>query len=290
MQRYKQYPKGSALVFVTRVVDAVTVEAEVIRAFRLKFKQRRDQGLEYFTGNYLEMQRCILQVVAQTAPESDNSDSIQQTRDTEIYDLLFEFLSSSQDSWNCKDGADVYLHFECCMQWIKEQGKHVRYNLTTLDFEAFATYFVEYVRANNKELDKKVAADLAPPNPRPNNTHNFVRIARIRSHIQRQSQRQKHTYISTPHDEDNFTAFSHTMLIKADGHPPMDMDIVYDEFKSWWRREINPSTHRLPRRRQLWFFLYKQLHGNTKRSGMPSTHIPGYVMRQEAATNQEAAS
>jgi hypothetical protein len=53
--RIKNYPKGSKIIMVIEVDDCNICEKNVIKYFKMKFKQRRDLGNEYFQGNINEM-------------------------------------------------------------------------------------------------------------------------------------------------------------------------------------------------------------------------------------------
>lgn len=54
-KRAKQYPKGSKVMMVIEVEDCNISERDVLNAFKVKFKQRRDLGTEYFEGKLNEM-------------------------------------------------------------------------------------------------------------------------------------------------------------------------------------------------------------------------------------------
>ena len=50
MKRFLQYPKNSELIFVSKVIDSVKKEKEIIQILKKNLKQRRDIGIEYFEG------------------------------------------------------------------------------------------------------------------------------------------------------------------------------------------------------------------------------------------------
>jgi hypothetical protein len=47
--RFKSYPKGSEVIFVTPVSNTITAESELLKELSKKSKRRRDIGKEYFT-------------------------------------------------------------------------------------------------------------------------------------------------------------------------------------------------------------------------------------------------
>jgi hypothetical protein len=53
--RFDGYPKGSCVVFYLRVPDSKATEKAIKAAFKIKFKQDRDIGQEYFEGDLNEM-------------------------------------------------------------------------------------------------------------------------------------------------------------------------------------------------------------------------------------------
>lgn len=65
VDRFKEYPKGSRLLFIMHVpVDrAALLEDEVKRRFRAEFRPRVDIGSESFVGPWLEMAQLVMSVV-----------------------------------------------------------------------------------------------------------------------------------------------------------------------------------------------------------------------------------
>jgi phage/plasmid-associated DNA primase len=57
--RFKDYPKGSKLIFHIECSNCITLEQELIKIFKEKFIQRRDIGIEYFEGNVNIMKEYI---------------------------------------------------------------------------------------------------------------------------------------------------------------------------------------------------------------------------------------
>jgi hypothetical protein len=60
IKRFNQYPKSSDLIFMIKVHDCHKVEKKLLSLFDSKFKQRKDIGREYYSGNVNEMILLIL--------------------------------------------------------------------------------------------------------------------------------------------------------------------------------------------------------------------------------------
>ena len=50
-KRFRQYPKGSKLMYSSETSDHVLTEDILIKAFQTQFVQRKDYGNEYFEGD-----------------------------------------------------------------------------------------------------------------------------------------------------------------------------------------------------------------------------------------------
>ena len=62
-QRIKSYPKGSKLCFMVCTADIDNHERKAIDLFKSKFTQRRDYGIEYFTGDLAKMMKAMLECI-----------------------------------------------------------------------------------------------------------------------------------------------------------------------------------------------------------------------------------
>lgn len=67
--RFKQYPKGSVLLFQMKCNNCHDSEKQILTAFKSKFIQRTDIGTEYFEGNESIMIDIIYQTI-KTVSES----------------------------------------------------------------------------------------------------------------------------------------------------------------------------------------------------------------------------
>ena len=55
LERFNQFPLGSALIFQMVSMECNLLEKEMIQLFKTKYIQRRDIGNSYFEGNCMEM-------------------------------------------------------------------------------------------------------------------------------------------------------------------------------------------------------------------------------------------
>lgn len=62
-KRFKQYPKGSILIFQSTCSNCCEIEKIVINNFCLNFRQRKDIGTEYFEGDCNDMIIEILEII-----------------------------------------------------------------------------------------------------------------------------------------------------------------------------------------------------------------------------------
>ena len=62
-KRFKQYPKGSMLLYQTWCDNCDTKERELLTHFRSKYKHRKDVGAEYFEGDYNNMIKDISGII-----------------------------------------------------------------------------------------------------------------------------------------------------------------------------------------------------------------------------------
>ena len=62
-ERFKQYPKGSILLFQMICSDCNDNEKQIIELFKNKYIHRKDIGNEYFEGDYTQMMDDIYLIV-----------------------------------------------------------------------------------------------------------------------------------------------------------------------------------------------------------------------------------
>lgn len=116
--RFKQYPKGSILLFQSTCNDCNAMEKTIMSIFKQKFTQRKDIGREYFEGNHKKMikimNKCIENEKDTSSSESSSESdcNIETIDDIEVYQCvyclqLFEFVEDLQEH-NKKKCVDKY--------------------------------------------------------------------------------------------------------------------------------------------------------------------------------------
>ena len=63
LKRFDKYKSGSILLSYNRCTDCHKSEKEIIKFFKIKYKQRLDIGLEYFEGNHEDMINDIYSII-----------------------------------------------------------------------------------------------------------------------------------------------------------------------------------------------------------------------------------
>lgn len=63
--RFRQYPKGSVLLFQSICSECCSIEKKILTIFCKEFKQRKDIGIEYFEGSSVVMLKCLLDIINQ---------------------------------------------------------------------------------------------------------------------------------------------------------------------------------------------------------------------------------
>ena len=63
LNRFKQYPKNSNLLFQMKVNDCIQIESKISKKFKIKYKQCLEIGKEYFEGDCNEMIHDIYEII-----------------------------------------------------------------------------------------------------------------------------------------------------------------------------------------------------------------------------------
>ena len=74
--RFDGYPKGSCVVFYLRVPDSKATEKAIKAAFKIKFKQDRDIGQEYFEGDLNEMIQSLFFIATKMDSVIDENEKL----------------------------------------------------------------------------------------------------------------------------------------------------------------------------------------------------------------------
>lgn len=65
-KRFKQYPKGSQLLFSMKTMAPCAIETELMASFKIKFTQRIEYGREYFEGDLNELVDAVYQHIRES--------------------------------------------------------------------------------------------------------------------------------------------------------------------------------------------------------------------------------
>ena len=109
-ERFRQYPKGSVLLFQMICNNCKNIEKLVLKKFKETFKQRKDIGSEYFEGNYKDMIDIIYLIIRDENVENlcNNEEETENNHDDET--VLDEELS--------EDDIEMY-EITTYNEWIK---------------------------------------------------------------------------------------------------------------------------------------------------------------------------
>ncbi len=108
-ERFKQYPKGSVLLLQTICSNCHSIEKELIKQFKNKFKQRNDIGIEYFEGNLQDMIHIIVDII-----KNDNLPvkSEQENNHDRIHDFMLYNITLDSESV-----VKVYKLYDVFKEW-----------------------------------------------------------------------------------------------------------------------------------------------------------------------------
>jgi hypothetical protein len=132
--RFKSYPKGSILLYLTLCDNCDLIEKQLINIFKIKYKQRKDIGTEYFEGNYKDMVDTINQYLKEfttnnikldSDSDSDNEESDEELSKYEIntYEDFMKFTNIYKIIITNKKRREGYLKF-----WNHEWRQLHQYN------------------------------------------------------------------------------------------------------------------------------------------------------------------
>ena len=136
-ERFRQYPKGSVLLFQMICNNCKNIEKLVLKIFRETFKQRKDIGNEYFEGEYKGMIDIIyLTIKDENAEnvciieqeEAENNHDDEKLSEDDKFTTYEEWIKYNN---NRKDEADEEL----------SEGHTEKYEITTYN---------EWIKYNNK--------------------------------------------------------------------------------------------------------------------------------------------
>ena len=102
-KRFRQYPKGSVLLYQMICNNCKNIEKLVLKKFKDTFKQRKDIGNEYFEGDYKDMIHIIYLIikdenVCNNEEETENNHDDETVLDEELseYDEIYEITTYNE--------------------------------------------------------------------------------------------------------------------------------------------------------------------------------------------------
>jgi hypothetical protein len=105
--RFKQYPKGSVLLFQIICSNCNKMEKDVLKKFKEIFKQRKDIGTEYFEGEYTKMIDIIYDIVKNECENDEEEQTLIITKyeDWSKYNGINNIIITTQN-------GEGFLRFE----------------------------------------------------------------------------------------------------------------------------------------------------------------------------------
>jgi hypothetical protein len=111
-KRSKSYPKGSILKLHKSVIDSRTIETNIKNVFCKKFIQRKDMGIEYFEGNYRDMEVELLLLANEEIVEMEEMEEVKEeivergnTYGEQIY-IEEEIVKDIDDNYELEDNDE----------------------------------------------------------------------------------------------------------------------------------------------------------------------------------------
>lgn len=110
-QRFNQYPKGSVLMFQMMCENCNLVEKQIMTSFRLKYKQRKDIGTEYFEGSPKEMIEDIFQLIKEIEnnPFGKNDEDVETSSDNDDDN----YIEDRSKCFTCGGSGTSYWSDDC---------------------------------------------------------------------------------------------------------------------------------------------------------------------------------
>ena len=103
-KRFNSYPKGSILKIQKQVKNSAIIETKIKEIFNQKFKLRRDIGVEYFEGDYNEMENVFIQITNEDNEDNENIDD----KDNENIDDEDNENMDDEDNENLKEIKTIF--------------------------------------------------------------------------------------------------------------------------------------------------------------------------------------
>ena len=177
-KRFRQYPKGSVLLYQMICNNCKNIEKLVLKKFKDTFKQRKDIGNEYFEGDYKDMIHIIYLIikdenVCNNEEETENNHDDETVLDEELseYDEIYEITTynewikynnqiskviitnKTREEGFIKLKDYLWIEFsyqECLLGFIHKFQEELFKNKITNEFITFK----DYSKVENDELNK----------------------------------------------------------------------------------------------------------------------------------------
>ena len=142
LKRFKQYPKGSTLLFQYACKDALNVEKIILDIFMVKFKQREDIGREYFECSDFNDMVDIIYNCIKTGYKFMCSDVLDADQANKP-----RIKSSTQTMVNSIDNSFTFINEKCT---IDRDSKYLRSDI----YRDYIAYMNQPENRGEKSISK----------------------------------------------------------------------------------------------------------------------------------------
>jgi hypothetical protein len=120
IKRATSYPKGSILKLQKQVKNSKQIESIIKSCFNKKFKIRKDIGIEYFEGNYNEMEEEFMYIcIANDTEEEQNQTSININDESDNDDIDKIETNHDDDDDDDDDYKQEEIEINTCEEYLK---------------------------------------------------------------------------------------------------------------------------------------------------------------------------
>lgn len=137
VDRFKQYSKGSILIFHMLSTNCSADEYRIIQLFKTKYVQRTEIGSEYFSGNIDNMMRDMFDIVSQTKKKEEKYKCDVCNYTTQHLWVINDHLVSERHLCMVNNNTDFVYCCETCPKKYKSSSglrRHVKKCNMTLRF------------------------------------------------------------------------------------------------------------------------------------------------------------
>jgi hypothetical protein len=145
--RIKQYPKGSKVIMLIEVDDCNICEKNVIKDFKMKFKQRRDLGTEYFEGNINEMidyyKSICIKDITDIWCNSLKVRKVRKTRSPKEPENKEEILKTIKDEIDCEELDEMRAKDYIILKILLNDEEEEDYNMILSEKELKKIFLIK---------------------------------------------------------------------------------------------------------------------------------------------------